>query len=403
MTALTEIRDLPTFPDRAPDIDDHTYLQSVLPLGPLVKDRISSPHLFSHAGMLHLLDDAITRQMETEALDLAGIGPGAIRDFYSQVMLFSNGDVHRNRRAPLARAFAFPIVKAMRGDISQVAADLITPLLGTGPIDFLDQVAGPLPARIIAGILDVPASEIPHFSKLVYSSIRALSSRSAAVLAAAEQDLAQLNTFVADILADNRSAPRGDFLTAYLARVKDSPLSEAEIRIQIVGLILAGSDTTRSALAASFARLLQRPDQWALMTGAPEDWKVPAVNEGLRFDPVVGSLARIATTDFAFENTRIYPGTVMNISILAALRDPAVYANPHQFDIRRDDHPGLHPVFGGGPHRCLGEALARVELEQTLATLARLSPSASLQKAPTLRGLTGVRGIDSMTVTLPAA
>jgi cytochrome P450 len=75
---------------------------------------------------------------------------------------------------------------------------------------------------------------------------------------------------------------------------------------------------------------------------------------------------------------RVPPGTPMAISILSVLRDPEVYADPDRFDIFRTDHPKWHPIFGAGAHRCVGEALARAELEETLSTIARLAPNAAL-------------------------
>lgn len=92
-------------------------------------------------------------------------------------------------------------------------------------------------------------------------------------------------------------------------------------------------------------------------------------------------------------------GTLVAGSMLTALRDPAVYADPDRFDITRQDHPRLHPVFGGGPHRCLGEALARIELEEALGALARILPDLELDGPPArLRGYGAVRDLTSMRV-----
>lgn len=397
---LKKIRDLPVFPPRDADVDDHGYLAGLRPLGPLLRDDFFCVHTFSLADMQTLLDDRLTRQLETEMLDLAGIGAGPMRDFFSNVMLFSNGEVHRNRRSPLARSFAFPLVRAMRADIRATVEGLVRPLIGTGEVDFLDCVAGPLPALVVARILGVAEADIPYFTRLVYSSIRILSRRSPEVFAEAEADLAVLDGWVGDLLAARRGGDQDDFLTAYLGRVSGGPLCEDEIRIQICGLILAGSDTTRSGLAATFSRLLLDRAQWDMLAAEPDFWKEAAVLEGLRFDPVVGSLARVATTAVDLHATRIPPGGVFSLSLLGAMRDPSVYAAPDRFDIRRSDHPAYHPAFGGGAHRCLGEALARVELEEALATLAALAPEARLVEAPRLRGLSGVRGISGMRVCL---
>ncbi len=124
-----------------------------------------------------------------------------------------------------------------------------------------------------------------------------------------------------------------------------------------------------------------------------------AVEEGLRFDPVVGALGRIAVEEFELSGVRIVPGTVFSPSMLMAMRDPDVFSEPDRFDISRNDHPRHSAAFGGGVHRCLGEALARIELEEAIAAFALHWPNARVTRMPSLRGLSGTRGIDGMSVS----
>ena len=90
---------------------------------------------------------------------------------------------------------------------------------------------------------------------------------------------------------------------------------------------------------------------------------------------------------------------VLSLSMMSAMRDEALYADPDRFDIRRTDHPRLHLVFGGGPHRCLGEALARAELEEGLIALTQAWPGLT-RKGPAVRmtGIGGIRSASSLTV-----
>ena len=196
---------------------------------------------------------------------------------------------------------------------------------------------------------------------------------------AIEESLFAFNAYVADLLDDRRAAPRDDFLSDYVAATaRDGALSEAEIRTQIVGLILAGSDTTRGSLCMTLAHMLIRPEQWRAFCADPEGLKKGAVNEGLRFDPVVTGLPRVATRDLDIDGYHVPAGTPIAISLISALRDPEIYAEPDRFDIGRADHPRWHPIFGAGAHRCVGEALARAELEEALAGIARLAPNTEL-------------------------
>jgi hypothetical protein len=84
--------------------------------------------------------------------------------------------------------------------------------------------------------------------------------------------------------------------------------------------------------------------------------------------------------------------------VVSALRDPEVYKNPDTFDIHRTDHPKWHPIFGAGAHRCLGEALARAELEEALAAIAKLAPNTRLVGSPPKLSHLGLRQVDQMMV-----
>ncbi len=92
-------------------------------------------------------------------------------------------------------------------------------------------------------------------------------------------------------------------------------------------------------------------------------------------------------------------GRVVSISLVSALRDPDVYPDPDRFDIRRTGLPRWNIAFGHGAHRCLGEALARAEMEEAIATIARLAPKTRIiGKPPTITGHVAIRSIDAMTV-----
>jgi cytochrome P450 len=109
-------------------------------------------------------------------------------------------------------------------------------------------------------------------------------------------------------------------------------------------------------------------------------------------------IPRIVVRDFDLDGYRIPAGTLLTISVPSALRDPSVYTDPDQFDIFRKDHPRWHPIFGAGAHRCVGEALARVEMEEILATIARLAPGTRLVGAFPRLAPGPIRQVDRMEV-----
>ncbi|MEM7190305.1 MAG: cytochrome P450 [Pseudomonadota bacterium] len=394
---MPEPSDLPRVHKRPPEQSDHDYIRDLAAQGPVAVDRYGFYWTFSHAHLLRCTDPNLTRQVETDKVIALGITEGPVFEYFANSLLFSNGAQHTRRRRPLARTFAFKLMDGMRPRIREIVVDLIR----TQPaeeVDFLDQIAGPLPALIVAEVLGVPAAEVPRFTALVYPAMRALSLRPSQSTEVEQAALAELDDFIVTLLEDRIRTPREDFLSDFTSATSGD-LTDVEMRVQISSVILAGSDTTRMALCSTLSQLLQHPKQWSAFCADPDELMAGVAAEGLRFDPVIGSLPRVATIDFDLDGVAIPAGSVLTPIVPAALRDPAVYELADSFDIHRTDHPRHHPVFGAGAHRCLGEALARAELEEALATLARLAPQVTLVgQPPVLRGVSGARTIDQMRV-----
>lgn len=380
--------------------DDHARFRHYRRLSPVIRTQLG-PWVGLHwrHGAL-LTNPETTRQLEMETMAMQGIVDGPIHEMFSAGMLFANGEAHRRRRGPVVRTFAFKLMEAMRPEVRRLAEHMIRTRIGVGPIDFLKDIAGEIPARIIAGVLGVPPEDAAQFRDRVYSAIRGLPIHDPDLRPEIERDLGWLLEYVSDLFADRRRAPREDFLTRYLADTEGAGgMTPAEVRTQVAGLILAGADTTRLAISSTLSQLLQHKDQWAAFVADPDGLKKNVAEEGLRFDPAVASVPRVALAEIDLDGIVVPPGVIIAWSIMSAMRDEDVYADPDRFDIFRTDHPKWNPAFGAGAHRCLGEALARAELEETLAAIASLAPATALAGAPpTIAGVAAVRQIDKMAV-----
>ena len=391
----------PTVSIAALDRDPHELFRHHRTLTPLIKREDGAYVAIRAVDIERLATDPRTRQVETELVQSRGVTEGALFDFHKNSMLLSNGPDHRRRRAPLSRAFAFRLICELRPRMRAFAEKLIDSAYAQGEMNFLDHFAGALPAGIISEILGLPEGDVPRFTGWVYQVSRSLSA-SFTREDVPETDTAarHLTAYVSELLASRRTAPRNDFLTSYAIAVEqEGNLSPIETLIQIVTVILAGSDTTRAAMTMQIALLLQHRDQWdavcrdtALIPGA--------VSEALRYEPAVGSFARFTLEDLDVDGYFVPCDRVISLSTLSALRDPALYAEPDTFNIRRTDHPRRHLVFGAGVHRCLGEVLARAELEEGLAALVERLPQLQIAgHAPTLHGHAGIRRVDAMRVS----
>lgn len=393
-------RPLPTATVAELDADPHGMFRRHRGKAPFLQ-RTDGPCIALRAADVEaLITDPRTRQIETELMRLRGITSGPLFDSIQNSMLFSNGEVHRQRRAPMSRAFAFRAIAGIRPHIRAVADRLIDTHLRAGEMNLVDDYSALIPAHAIAGILGLPEDDVPVFTAWVYSFSRAFSaSFTPAEVPEITKAAAELSHYVEKLLADRRANPREDFITTFMRAADDAgTLTPMEIVAQLVTVILGGSDTTRAAMAIQVALLLQDREQWEAV--CRDASAIPgAVAEALRFEPAVGSVPRFAATDIEIDGYTVPAGRVLTLSTMSAMRDPALYPNPDRFDIARTGHPRWHMVFGGGPHRCLGEALARAELEEGLAALAARLPGLQLSGMPLrLHGHAGIRRIEPLQV-----
>lgn len=389
---------LPAIPLGLPQGSDvyafHNKIREASPLA-MGPDNMIYAMRYKH---FELITSPKTRQLEDEGLVAQGITSGPIYKANRDAMLFANGDVHQRRRAPVARTFAFKLMDGMRPHIADLVGGLVKDHLGKGSIDFLNLVAAQLPARIIAEILGVPREELPAFLSFIPLAAESLGPLHPGRREAIERNQIAFDAYIDGLVARRRTDPRKDFLTELIAEAGTGGLSEGELRTQIWGLILAGSDTTRGTLCMTLSTLLQHPEQWREFCANPDGLKKNVVQEGLRFEPVVEGIPRIALEPIEIDGHVVPEGGMLLFCVVSALRDPEVYKNPDTFDIHRTDHPKWHPIFGAGAHRCLGEALARAELEEALAAIAKLAPNTKLVGAPPRLSHLGLRQVDQMQV-----
>ena len=365
----------------------------------LIRIGPSMPIATRHADVEAMATDPRTRQVETEMLEMSGITSGALHTFYANTMLLSNPPVHLQRRRPAARAFAHKLIEAWRPRIRTLVLELIDECYAQGETDFAEAIAKPLPSRIIADILGIPREDAPRFAAMVYGMSRGIGYFRPEHFPGIEQSAGELTAYVEELVAARRAEPRDDFITDYLRTVDEGRQLERHRDTDPDRL----SDprrqrhdplrVDRTGLPAARHR-----DQWEALCADPV--LVPgAVREALRFEPPVGSYGRVVTEPLEIDGITLAPGAPLQLSILSAQRDEAVYADPQRFDIHRNDHPRWSVSFGGGPHRCLGEALARAEMEEALLALSERLPDLQLAgPPPVFKGHMGIRGTAPMAV-----
>jgi cytochrome P450 len=314
----------------------------------------------------------------------------------------SNGAVHARRRAPAMDAFSRRMIALLRDMIGREARALVEAFPRGVPFDLVEALAGPLPGRVIAQVVGLDPDRWREFAGLVYKMTQGMAppfpaERWPEIDAAAGRFIG----FIGEAVADRRANPRDDFVSAYVAAAdKQGVTDEEETLIQLAGIVLAGSDTTRGGIAVAIGMLLEQRSRWEEVL-ADRTLAANAIHEALRLDPPVGGSPRMTAEPLELDGVTIPPMMPVDLLTISAMRDASLYPDPDRFDLHRVDTPRYHPVFGGGVHRCLGEQLALAELEEALAAVLDLAPAMQLvgERKP-LAGFTAVREASPLMVRI---
>ena len=235
--------------------------------------------------------------------------------------------------------------------------------------DLIETLAYPLPVAVIGelyGVGDDDHNDLKRWSKAV---VAYTGSSVAHADLARELDtaLAEFRAYLRGLVADRRREPRDDLLSDLVAAVDEGErLTEDELVATSINLLFAGHETTTNLIGNGMLSLLRHPDQLAVLRRRPE--LLPgAVEELLRYDSPVQRVRRITTRDITIGGRDIPRGTPVTAFLGSANRDPAQWDRPDELDVTR---PDVFPMsFGGGPHYCIGAALARLEGRLAFETL----------------------------------
>jgi cytochrome P450 len=293
---------------------------------------------------------------------------GPFAEWWSQALLNLEDDDHARLRRLLNPAFAPKAISELVPRFRELGNDLIDDFADAGRCEFMSQFAEPYAARVIAILLGIPESEWRKIAEWGTDLGLSLSIAIREELPRIEAALEGLYGFADELIADRRREPKDDFVTRLVQAEQDEDrLSHEELRVSLVLLIFGGMDTTRNQLGLAMQSFLGLPEQWRLLAERPE-LAGEAVEEVMRLNPTVTWVTREATEDFTFQGLEIEEGTTIHLFSQSAGSDPRVFEEPG-FDMTAD-RP-RHFGFGGGRHHCIGHFVARMDMSEALALLAR--------------------------------
>jgi cytochrome P450 len=315
-------------------------------------------------------------------------------------MLGLNPPDHTRLRRLVSSAFTARRVQALRPAIAALVDELLDGIqeAGDNPVDFIGAFAFPLPVNVIGELLGVPRSDRAQFQPLVRDSSQVLEVITPELLARADAAAAQVQGYLADLVADRRRRPADDLLSALVrAQLDGDRLSEDELLTTAGLLFAAGFETTTNLLGNGLVALTAHPEQRARLRVDPSI-AASAVEELLRYDSPVQIVSRVSTEQVALLGATVPAGAHVVAYLGAANRDPARFPDPHRLDLTRPDSAPLS--FGGGVHYCLGAPLARLEAQIAFPALLARYPRLALAARPERRNSLTLRGYTRIPITL---
>ena len=289
--------------------------------------------------------------------------------FMNEMLNSQRGQEHTRIRGSVSAAFTPRRVNNMRPVMCQVINQLLDEWAPKGQFDFAE-FAACFPIAVMCALLGVSSEPIPRLRKSLEAQLVAISMDRAALpdfMAGYEV----MWNFAAEIVRERESSGESDpeaLLDAMIAAKTSGQLNERELRYLIMVLLFAGYDTSKNMLTMTMHLLLERPQMYA-RCAADKAYSVLVIAEALRHSNIATPVRQVQKS-FVYDGFRFPVGALVYMATPLAGRDPAAYSNPMVFDPERKPET-QHVAFGRGRHHCIGQYLARYQLEEGLYIIAQ--------------------------------
>lgn len=304
--------------------------------------------------------------------------------------IMSDPPYHTRIRKLMESAFTAHRVKALEPRIEGVVVDLIESMADKGLADAVQDFAVPLTIRIICEQLGLDwdiKDRIQRWSIAVTAQIGRMQSREQMVEHA--RQICDLQNYLAAKMKEREADPKEDMISDLVrARIDNGDgtvetLSFSEAISSIRALLIAGNETTATALGNLFFILATQPEIADLLKRSVDDDRLlnRFVEELLRFEPPVRGLSRMTTREVTLGGKSLPAGAHLLLMYASANEQEDVFPDPRKFDLERPNI-GRHLSFGGGVHRCVGLALARMEIKVAAREIVRRIDNIRLAIAP---------------------
>nr|WP_202540640.1 cytochrome P450 [Streptomyces sp. SID4937] len=383
---VTDVRDAISYPIAAPEAlappAEWQELRSTCPVA-----RVTFPSgdeaalLTRYEDVRAALSDPRLSREGLASPDAARVSAGEAEGIFSSPMARAlNDEGHERWRRMVGKWFTARRMAALKPGMEAMADRMVDDMLDHGsPADLVEHLAFPLPVYVICAMLGVPESDRDLF-KAWSDTFLNMTKYTRPETEAAHGAFAE---YMRGLIARKREAPGDDLLSRLMdgADADGRPMSHDGLVATGQALLLAGHETTAGFISMMTAHLLSDRTRWERLLADPSLIR-SAVEEVLRYD-ANGSgfgMLRYVHEDIELAGGTVRRGTTVVCSMASANRDESAWENADSMDLGRSPNP--HLTFGAGPHSCLGQPLARTELQAVLGVLLRRLPTLELAVEP---------------------
>ena len=341
-----------------------------------IREISKDPDTFSNAGGIRPDSDALPMMIDFDAPE------------------------HVRRRRLVSEGFTPRRIRETEDGIRIICDAIIDRVCERGSADFVADIAAPLPMIVIGNMLGVAAEDRADLLRWSDDMLTALGSPDPAAMDRAALAATEYAVYITAVMEQRRREHQTNDLIGTLvhAEINGDRLDESSVIYESLLILIGGDETTRHVISGGMYELLTHPDQLRAL-GTDRAMLTAAVEEMLRWVTPIKNMARTATRDVELHGETVRKGQKLLLLYPSANRDEAVFVDPETFDISRS--PNEHVAFGFGSHFCLGNRLARMELQVMFSALLDRLPDLALADPgePPKRPANFVSGYETMPVT----
>lgn len=382
--------------DPAIQAHHHDFFRALRKAAPIFYDeRLGSWLVTRNEDIWAIQSDPVTFSVEHGYHDLQARGmQDEFRSYlrehgggYFPDAIMSDPPYHTRIRRLMEKAFTAHRVKELEPRIRDTVVDLLDQVAGRGSCDAVRDVAIPLTIRVIVEQLGLDhgmEDKISRWSVAVTAQIGAMQSRDTMIENA--KQMCELQHYIIGKMNARETDPREDMITDIVhAQVTHEDGSVERLTFDeavslVRAMLIAGNDTTASAISNLFFLLATRPEVAQMLKNAIDDERLMNrfVEELLRIEPPTRALSRATTREVEVGGITLPKGAHLMLVYGSGNDDETVFPEPQRFDPERRNMT-RHVTFGGGPHKCIGVALARMEIKVMAREIARRFDNIKLQ------------------------